>query len=219
MSHDTVVLSLCDYSAKMVQPWAEDGYRCIVVDTKHQGEERVEDHGEGTIEYVGADIRDYRPPNVEYEIVFGFPPCTNLAVSGARWFTDKGLAGLADGIRLVEECRDIAEWCDAPWMIENPVSTLSTYWRDPDHIFHPYEYDNYTDEDDAYSKKTCLWTGNGFLMPQTDGVDEYDDRIHKMAPSEDRSEKRSQTPMGFARAVYESHSLPDMSCVEVPADD
>lgn len=199
---EDIVLSLYDYSGNMVRPWANEGYECYCVDIKHVDEERTESVGSGEIHYVGADMCEYIPPRAEYEIVFAFPPCKNMATSGARWFKQKGLDGLAEGIELVERARNIAEWSDAPWMIENPVSTLSTYWRSPDYTFHPYEYDGFTEQDDAYSKKTCLWTSDGFVMPEPDAVEEYDDRIHKMAPSEDRAEKRSMTPMGFANAVF-----------------
>jgi hypothetical protein len=208
--NEPVVLSLYDYSANMVRPWAQSGYDTIVVDLKHDGVE-IEEVGDGRVITVEANVQEWLPPRVEYRIVFAFPPCTNLAVSGARWFKDKGLSGLADGIELVEEARRIAEWADAPWMIENPVSTLSTYWRDPDYTFHPYEYDGFTEEDNAYSKKTCLWTSEDFTMPSVDEAEEYDERIHKMPPSEERSEKRSMTPQGFANAVYYANE--DVSCV------
>jgi len=199
---DEIVLSLFDYSGNMVRPWAANGYECYAIDIKTD-ENHTETIGGGEIHFVGEDIHSWLPPRRSYKAVFAFPPCTNLAVSGARWFKNKGLDGLADGIKHVERARYIAEWADAPWMIENPVSTLSTYWRKPDYSFHPYEYDEYTSEDNAYQKKTCLWTNDSFTMPDIDEVEEYDDRIHKMAPSDDRSEKRSVTPQGFANAVYE----------------
>ncbi|SFB72128.1 hypothetical protein SAMN05444422_101468 [Halobiforma haloterrestris] len=200
------VLSLFDHSTNMVRPWANAGYRCICVDTQHDGRETQSVEGGGEIITVGTDIRAYLPPRTEYEIVFAFPPCTNLAVSGARWFKQKGLTGLADAIELVEQARKTCEWADAPWMIENPVSTLSTYWQEPDYTFHPYQYAGYTDQDEAYSKKTCLWTSDDFVMPPTDAVEEYDDRIHKMPPSEDRNRNRSETPMGFAHAVFQANA-------------
>lgn len=196
---DEIVLVLYERSGNMAEAWASEGYEVVAVDI--EADARVEQVGEGSVEYVSADIREWLPPRRSYKFVAAFPPCTNLAVSGARWFKDKGLSGLSDGIELVERAREIAEWADAPWLIENPVSTLSTYWREPDYTFHPYEYDNFTKRDEAYSKKTCLWTGGGFTMPQTDGVEDYDDRIHKMPPSEDRSKKRSVTPRGFANAI------------------
>lgn len=199
MVTEPIVLVLYERSGNMAEAWAEAGYEVITVDI--EAEPRTEQVDEGSVTYIQADIRDWLPPRREYAFVAAFPPCTNLAVSGARWFKDKGLSGLSEGIELVERARYIAEWADAPYMIENPVSTLSTYWREPDYMFHPYEYDGFTGEDNAYSKKTCLWVGNGFEMPDTDASEEYDDRIHKMAPSEERSKKRSVTPKGFANAI------------------
>ena len=92
-------------------------------------------------------------------------------------------------------------------MIENPVSTISTYWRKPDHIFHPYEWSVIAPEDN-YTKKTCLWVGNGFVMPDADmdnSLGDADNRIHYMAPGPERATLRSQTPKGFAKAVYEAN--------------
>lgn len=194
----------------MVRPWAEAGYNCIAVDVQHDGE-RVEQVGDGQIRYVEADVREWEPPSGEYRIAFGFPPCTDLAVSGARWFQEKGLRTLADAIDLVGACRETLVELECPWMLENPVSTLSTHWRKPDWRFDPYEYDGFTDRDEAYTKETWLWTGGGFRMPRTDGVDadEADDRIHKMPPSEERSDRRAETPSGFARAVYLAHEHPE----------
>lgn len=204
------VLSLCDYSGNMVRPWAEAGHDCLAVDVKHNGT-RTETVGSGSITYVEADVREYEPPAGDYEIGFGFPPCTHLAVSGARWFQEKGLRSLAQAIELVASCEETLEGLECPWMIENPISTLSTYWREPDYKFDPFQYQGYTDRDESYTKETWLWTGGGFRMPKTDGVSrsEADDRIHKMAPSEDRNEKRSETPMGFARAVFLAHECPE----------
>lgn len=203
-----VVLSLFDHSGNMVRPWARAGYECICVDVQHDGtsEEPV---GDGIIYFVEADIREYLPPRTNFEMVFAFPPCTNLAVSGARWFEQKGIGGLASGLELVERAKRLCEWSGAPWMLENPVSTISSYWREPDHTFHPFEFDPYADDDEAYRKKTCLWTGGGFEMPEPhpDAPDDGDDRIHKMAPSEDRGNQRSVTPLGFARAVFEANQM------------
>lgn len=201
-----IVVSLCDRSGNMVLPWAEEGYECYAVDVERDSE-RVDSVGEGCIHYVESDVRDWTVPEDDVEIGFAFPPCTDLAVSGARWFREKGLKRLADAIYLVAECQEMLVDTGAPYMIENPVSTLSTYWRDPDYMFHPCEYDGFAERDERYTKKTCLWTGHGFQMPDVDGVDPSngDDRIHKMPPGEERSRKRSETPMGFARAVFEAN--------------
>lgn len=208
------VVSLYDYSGKMVEPWANNGYDCYCLDIKHSGVS-TDTSQSGNIVKIEADLRNESPTEIitengcsseNLDIIFAFPPCTNLAVSGARWFKQKGLSGLSDAIELVEVATKYCGKNDVPYMIENPVSTLSTYWREPDYTLHPYQYDGYTVEDDSYSKKTCLWTGNGFVMPDADASETYDDRIHKMAPSEDRSERRSMTPKGFAKAVYHANN-------------
>ena len=136
--------------------------------------------------------------------MFAFPPCTHLAVSGARWFRHKRLGALADALQLVDRCRLIAEMSSAPWMLENPVSTLSTYWRKPDFIFDPCDYGGYLDPPgDTYTKKTCLWTGGGFVMPVSKPTaPSARNPIHLMPPSDDRGDRRSVTPMGFATAVF-----------------
>jgi hypothetical protein len=199
-----IVLSLCDYTTTMVQPWLEAGYECWCVDVQHPpGCQYLPQFGGGQLVKVGADINSWLPPRADYAIVFAFPPCTNLAISGARWFKEKGLQGLAEGFRLVERCAEIAAWTEAPWMLENPVSTISSYWRKPDYTFHPW---NYTVPNE--SKKTCLWTGGGFVMPPfevTERPSNVQERVWKLPPSEDRANLRSATPEGFARAVFEAN--------------
>ena len=198
-----IVLSLCDETCVMVKPWADAGYLCYTVDLLHPaGEMR-----EGNIIRVGADVLRYLPPRADYVAAFAFPACTNLAVSGARWFKDKGLAGLIEGLELVERCRELLEWTDAPYMLENPVSTISTYWRKPDCMFDPCDFGGYEGgEHDAYTKRTCLWTGNGFAMPLPRRIEPAKgSMMHLLPPSDDRARLRSKTPAGFARAVFEAN--------------
>lgn len=182
----------------MVKPWAEAGYTCYCVDIQHPpGEEK-----DGNIIKVGVNIKDWLPPREEIKIGFFFPPCTHVAVSGARWFKDKGLGALIESLTLFDASVRLAEWSGAPYMIENPVSTVSSYWRKPDYAFQPWEYG------DLWTKKTCLWTGNGFKMPEPihkEKPDGVEPKIWKMGPSPDRADKRSETPMGFAKAVYEAN--------------
>jgi len=209
-SRTKYVLSLCDRTGNMVRPWARAGYICFAVDTAHDGHQ-VEQVGDGAIRYIESDVREFTPPDVDYAAAFAFAPCTDLAVSGAAWFKQKGLRRLADAIDIVGACHEILTDTNGPWMLENPVSTLSTYWREPDYRFDPYEYTGYVDRDESYTKETWLWTGHGFRMPVTDGVssDQADNRIHTMPPSEDRSERRAETPRGFARAVFLAHQDPE----------
>jgi len=204
---DKIVLSLFDRTGKMMKPWAEYGYECYAVDIAIE-KNYVEEVGKGKINYVSADIHKYLPPRREYRFVSAFPPCTNLAVSGARHFKDKGLNGLSSAIKNVERARQVCEWTDCTYMIENPVSTLSTYWREPNYTFDPYEYDGYTEEDNKYQKKTCLWTSEDFVLPEPIESNEYDQRIHQKYGG-NNSEKRSITPQGFANAVFEYNSPTD----------
>lgn len=200
------MLSLCDLTTVMCRPWADAGFTCYAVDVQHPDGET--DDGDNIIR-VGTDIMSWLPPREPIGFVAAFPPCTNLAVSGARWFRSKGLSGLIDGLRLVERCAQIAEWSGAPWFLENPISVIKSYWRDPDHYFDPYEYGGYEGgEEDGYTKRTCLWTGGGFVMPDPKPIEldeKTHDRIHKAAPSPERSNLRSATPRGFAQAVFEAN--------------
>lgn len=93
-------------------------------------------------------------------------------------------------------------------MLENPVSTISSYWRKPDFSFNPCDYAGYLDhpEDEAYTKKTCLWTGGGFRMPLEKPVEPVlGSKMHMLPPSDDRGDLRSVTPEGFARAVFQAN--------------
>lgn len=146
-----LVLSLFDLSTNFVMPWADAGYHCLCVDIQHPPGETTE----GNIIKIGADVLEWLPPRAQYAFVAAWPPCTHLAVSGARWFAGKGLGKLAESIRLFHRAAAICEWAGAPYIIENPVSVISSHWRKPDHAFQPWEYGDLT------SKKTCLWTGGG----------------------------------------------------------
>lgn len=195
------ILSLCDYTGNMIKPWIENGHECHIVDLQHKGISVG-----GGMARIQADVcalaeLDY----TGYDLVFAFPPCTHLAVSGARWFKDKGLDALVEAIKVFSACIKICERNGAPYMIENPVSTISTYWRKPDYTFDPCEYGAYLNPPgDEYTKKTCLWVGNGFVMPEKRPVRPVlGSKIHLMPPTDDRANLRSETPLGFAYAVYE----------------
>ena len=81
------------------------------------------------------------------------------------------------------------------------MSVISSHYRKPDYTFDPCDYG------DPWTKKTCLWTGNGFVMPPKDRVDPVlGSLIIKMPPSEDRQNLRSETPKGFAEAVFAANN-------------
>lgn len=197
-----IVLSLCDRTGNMVRPWLDAGHECWIVDLQHPAGE----HRDGRLVRVGADLRTWLPPRREYLIAFAFPPCTNLSVSGARWFKEKGLAGLSEGIAVVERAALICQWAECPWMLENPISVLSSYWRKPDAIVHPWQFAG-ADPAENYTKATCLWAGGGFQMPAaTPAPAPHRADIWQMGPSADRGDKRSATPTGFATAVYRANA-------------
>ena len=201
--HKPVVVSLCDRTGNMVKPWALAGYECYCVDVQHSiRRERIED----TIHYVWGDVRGWMPPPAvrgRIGIVFAFPPCTHVAVSGARDFRKKGNYMLRDALELFSACEQAATWSGAPYMIENPVGKFSDHMGKPDHTFQPWQFG------DLWTKKTCLWTGNGFRMPPPlyheppKGVKAT---IWKMPPSANRADLRSVTPPGFALAVYQANA-------------
>lgn len=203
---------LCDLTGVMAEPWAEAGYRCILVDPQHPAGV----HTDGRITRIGGVILDaisvlghvMRTEKVVF--VAGFPPCTDVAVSGSRWFAKKGLRDRhfqAKAALVAEQCRMIGMLSGAPWMFENPVSVFSSIFGAPDHTFHPCDFTGYEPADN-YTKKTCLWTGGGFRMPaprRDPSLGKPDDRIHKCPPSVERANIRSATPRGFARAVFEAN--------------
>jgi hypothetical protein len=210
------VLSLCDKTTVACLPWARAGATCVCLDIQHESVfPTPELVGEGRIFKVKADVT--RLPKAvadiiaatKWDIVFAFPPCTHLAVSGARWFAAKGPEKLAEAMAIVNACRDICERSGAPWMLENPISRLATLWKKPSWYFSPWEYAGYLADpsEDAYTKLTAIWCSEDFVMPPKKPVALPEDpklrhKIHRMAPSPDRADKRSVTPRGFAEATF-----------------
>lgn len=192
-------LFMFDLTCEMARPWANAGVVCYCLDIQHpQGETR--DPKNPFIIKIGADARWWRAPQRKWLFAAFFPPCTDVAVSGARWFKSKGLRRLSQAIELFAVSQEVAESLDCPYIIENPVSTISSYWRSPDYTFDPCDYG------DPYTKKTCLWTGGGFVMPEKRRVEPTEgSRMHLLPPSPDRANLRSATPAGFAKAVFESN--------------
>lgn len=216
------VVSLFDMTGNMVRPWAEAGFNCYCFDI--QNDNRVD----GNIHYMKADLysdvwREYIK-ELNPDMLFAFPPCTDLAVSGASHFKKKAAANpnyRAEAMALVYLARDIGEAVGCPYMIENPISVISSEWRKPDHKFHPHQYGGYLPEDDthpdwpeyiaprdAYPKLTCLWTGNGFTMPDKRPVavpEGFSAQYKKLGGKSIKTKNiRSATPRGFALAVYEN---------------
>ena len=131
--------------------------------------------------------------NDGWDLMIAHPPCTHLAVSGARHFAEKRADGRQqDGIDFFMALANavIPKIC-----IENPVCIMSTIWRKPDQIIQPWQYGH------GETKSTCLWLKGLPLLQPTDVVEGRADRIHKMPPSADRWKLRSQTYQGIADAM------------------
>jgi hypothetical protein len=206
-------LFLFDRTGNMAQPWAGAGYQCWCVDVQHSiRRPRVE----GNINFVWGDARSWTPPaGVRFNFVAAFPPCTDVAGSGARDFETKRGALLRDALELFETARLACAYSGAPYMIENPVGVLSSipHIGKPDFYFDPWQFAGYADDPaaDAYTKRTCLWTGNGFVMPTQKPVEPiHGSKMWRMAPSDERANERSATPMGFARAVFQSNAIQEL---------
>ena len=100
----------------------------------------------------------------------------------------------------------LLEATGAPYLIENPVSTISSYWRKPDHSFHPWQFAD-REPADNYTKATCLWTGGGFIMPAglQEPLSPPNNRIRYASPGDERANFRSATPRGFSRAAFDAN--------------
>lgn len=200
-----VVINLCGRTGNIVRPWAEAGWTCYCVDIAHSIRR---DRVQGNITYTWGDVRSWCPPDGTFPaIILAESPCTHLAVSGARDFGRKHWPMLRDGMDLFMACLQAARWAGCPYALENPVGRISGIHHPATHTFDPCDYGGYLDPPgDAYTKKTCLWTGGGFIMPEPRPVFPVEgSRMHGMTPSDDRADLRSETPMGFARAVYEAN--------------
>ena len=231
-----IVISLYDFTGEAVRPWALAGYECHIYDIQHPygpHKQRVGSKG-GSITTHRKDLHrteTFEGLLREYEgkpVVFGmgFPVCTDMAVSGAAHFKRKAEANPSfqtDAVGYAVDCGEFFEALGVPYFIENPVSVLATQWRKPDYNFHPYQYGEYLDDHeavhprwpdyiadrDAYTKKTCLWTGGGFVMPvkiPTCKPTGYSTQHLKLGGKSQRTKDiRSATPRGFAKAIYETN--------------
>ena len=132
---------------------------------------------------------------MKWDMIIAFPPCTHLAVSGARYFEEKrkdGRQGEAIDFFMkfaAANCPKIA--------IENPIGIMSTHWRKPDQIIQPWQYGH------GETKATCLWLKGLPKLKPTNIVNGREHRIWKMPPGKDRAKMRSKTFPGIAKAMAE----------------
>lgn len=130
--------------------------------------------------------------NYEWDYVIAFPPCTDLAVSGARYFSIKRADGRQQA--SIEFFMQFTK-LKCKWAIENPVGVMSTHYRKPDQIIHPWQYGH------GETKQTCLWLNGLPKLTPSNIVEGREKRIWKMAPSKDRAKMRSKTFPGIAKAM------------------
>lgn len=129
-----------------------------------------------------------------WDIVIAFPPCTHLAVSGARWFEEKRKEGRQQAaidffVRFTRVRGKFA--------IENPVGIMSSLYRKPDQIIQPWQFGH------GETKATCLWLKGLPLLKPTNIVSGREARIHMMPPGPNRAKERSRTFQGIADAMAE----------------
>lgn len=222
------VICLYECSGLSAEAWAFAGYTVYHYDILTI-EPREEPHGEGVKVFLpwNADNRAEVEALMlrhrgQAKLVLGFPPCTDLAVSGSRHFAAKLQADPNCQNRAVARAKLVAEIAgqlNVPYCIENPVSILSSLWRKPDFTFHPCNYGGYLPPDDvhpiwpkyiaprdAYPKKTCYWTGGNFIMPPMRPVScppGYSEQHLRLGGKSAKTKSiRSMSPRGIARAIY-----------------
>ena len=128
-----------------------------------------------------------------WDMLIAFPPCTHLAVSGARWFKGKGEQQLA----AIGFVMFLANLLIRRIAIENPIGILSTQWRKPDQIIQPWQFGH------GETKATCLWLKGLPPLKPTNIVEGRKARVHREPPSSDRWKNRSRTLLGIAEAMAE----------------
>lgn len=140
--------------------------------------------------HILGDVRSHlRSPR--WDLLIAHPPCTHLAVSGARWFKDKRLEQ-AEAIVFVKTLL----CCPIPRIaLENPISIISTAIRKPDQIIQPWQFGH------GEVKATCLWLKGLPLLVPTDIVEGRTARVHREPPSPERWKNRSRTFTGIANAM------------------
>ena len=174
------VLVACEYSGVVRDAFIAKGHEavsCDLLPTDSPGP------------HIQGDVRDVLGD--DWDLMIAHPPCTHLAVSGARWFKNKE-------VEQAESLEFVRFLLDAPIeriALENPVSVISSRIRKPDQIIQPWQFGH------GETKATCLWLKNLVPLVPTDIVDGREARVHKMPPSPDRWKLRSTTYTGIASAM------------------
>lgn len=176
------VLIACEYSGRVRDAFAARGHdamSCDLLPTDVAGP-----HYQG-------DVFDII--NDGWDLMIAHPPCTHLAVSGARHFAAKQASGVQqEALAFVQRLLDAPV---AKIALENPISIISSRIRKPDQIIQPWQFGH------GETKATCLWLKGLPLLTPTDIVDGREAKVHRMPPSPDRWKLRSTTYEGIANAM------------------
>jgi hypothetical protein len=178
------VLIACEESQVVVEQFLKRGHDAMSCD--------ILPGAKGLPHYQG-DVMDII--NDDWDMMIAFPPCTHLAVSGARWFPEKREDG-----RQQQGIYFFMSLVNAPIVsicIENPIGIMSTKYCKPDQIIQPWQFGH------GETKATCLWLDGLPLLTPTNIVEGRENRIHRMAPGENRGKERSKTYLGIAKAMGE----------------
>ena len=178
------VLVACEFSGIVREAFRKRGHDAWSCDLFPTESHWVGNHIQGDV----LEILDNG-----WDLMITFPPCTHLAVSGARWFKDK-----------VKEQREalmfVSFLMTAPIpkiALENPIGVISTKIRKPDQIIQPWQFGH------GETKATCLWLKNLPLLQPTNIVEGRNGGAWKEPPSKDRWKNRSRTYQGIANAMAE----------------
>lgn len=220
-----ILVALFDESGNMLRYWAEKGFTCYCFDWLNEESEEHFASG-GKLIFRGGDLREESTLNyvkaLRPALIVSFPDCTHLAVSGAKHFADKldrNPFKQDEACHLARTAERLGEELDVPWMVENPISVLSSLWRAPDFIFNPFQFGGYLPANDqhprypkyiaardAYPKKTCIWLSDKLRRPVPMPVRPEDgfSRQHTLLGGNSPKTKRirSETPRGFAIAFF-----------------
>ena len=180
------VLVACEFSGTVRDAFARrghDAWSCDVLPTEKPGQ------------HYQCDVREVI--GLGWDLMVAHPPCTHLAVSGARWFKEK-LMEQAEALEFVRTLMDapIASIC-----IENPISIISSRIRKPDQIIQPWQFGH------GETKATCLWLKNLPKLTPTKIVEGREAKVHRMPPGPDRWRERSRTYQGIADAMAEQWGI------------
>lgn len=174
------ILVACEYSGIVRSAFAALGHNawsCDLLPTEIPGQ-----HYQG-------DVRDLLKE--KWDLMIAHPPCTHLAVSGARYFYRKQ----AEQAEALEFVRLLMNAPIEHIAVENPISIISSRIRKPDQIIQPWQFGH------GETKATCLWLKNLPKLQPSNIVEGREQRIHKMPPSPERWKERSRTFQGIANAM------------------